>query len=317
MKRYLIILFALIWALPVMATPYAGEIFRLAPGVSNQAMGSTGLNNPSLVSAGWWNPALLAFHSQNGIELMRSEHFEGLLNQNQLSVVLSGKIRTAINLSYLSIDKIKLTQLENPADSLSNDNRPVVWKTVSNHDFILSASFARALGDKMALGITPKLAYRDLAGNSGYGFGADLGFYLTGEKGISLGANLRDFFGTQIIWENGSHEIAIPSLDLEASWQMKFFRGTVPAQIALRTEFFAENRGEASLLDMGYVTADLHAGIMVQPIPSLIIMSGYDADAFTAGLGLRFKVIGLDYAFKAKATDGLGSTQKLSLSYAW
>jgi len=304
-------------ALPLLATPYAGEIFRLAPGVLNQAMGSTGLSYSGSLAAGWWNPALLAGSPDSGAELMRGEHFEGLLSQNQLSLNLGGKIRTAINITHLAIDKVKLTQLENPADSLSNSNRPIVWKTVTNQDFIITASFARSLGGSTAIGISPKLAYRDLAGNSGYGFGADLGFLWDSGKGFLAGANLRDFFSTQILWENGTHEVAIPSLDLEAAYQMKLFKSGMPARLAFRGELFAEDRGEASLLEMGPVTADLHAGLMLQPLSSLVVMGGYDSDALTAGLGIRFNALGLDYAFKAKAPDGLGSTQRVSASYRW
>lgn len=47
-------------------------------------MGSTGLTYVGSLSAGWWNPALLALNPESGIELMRCEHFEGLMAQNQL-----------------------------------------------------------------------------------------------------------------------------------------------------------------------------------------------------------------------------------------
>lgn len=307
----------MLWTLPMLATSYAGEIFRLAPGVLNQAMGSTGLSYGGSLAAGWWNPALLAQNPDTGAELMRGEHFEGLLNQNQLSLSWGGKTRTAVNISHLAIDKIKLTRLENPADTLSNTNRPIVWKTVTNQDFIITASVARSLSGSTAIGISPKLAYRDLAGNSGYGFGADLGFLFSSGKGLLAGVNLRDFFSTQILWENGTHEVAIPSLDLEAAYELKLFKTGMPARIALRGELFAEDRGEASMLELGPVTADLHAGLMIQPISSLIVLGGYDTDAVTAGLGIRWGALGLDYAFKGNSPDGLGSTQRVSASYRW
>ena len=317
MKKPYILLLAWLALLPLMATSYAGEIFRLAPGVQNQAMGSTGLSYHGSLASGWWNPALLATGPDSGAELMRAEHFEGLLQQNQLSLSLGGKTRTAINITHLAIDKVKLTRLENSADTLSNSNRPIVWKTVTNQDFIITASFARSLSGSTSLGISPKLAYRDLAGNSGYGFGADLGFLWNSGKGFLAAANLRDFFSTQVLWENGTHEVAIPSLDLETAYQMKLFRSDMPLRIALRGEFYAEDRGEASNLQMGPVTADLHAGVMLQPISSLIVMGGYDYDAITAGLGIRWNSLGLDYAFKVSAPDGLGSTQRVSASYRW
>ena len=317
MKRLHLLIIIALFALPLLGTQYAGEIFRLAPGVSNQAMGGTGLGYDGSLAAGWWNPALLAGSPESGAELMRSEYFEGLLSQNQISLVLGGKNRISFHLNHLAIDKIKLTQLENPADSLSNDNRPIVWKTVTNQDFILSAAMGRKLGERVSMGVAPKIAYRDLAGNSGYGFGADLGVLWDVGKGFVAAGNLRDFFGTMLLWQNGTFETAIPSLDLETSWQGGVSKKDIPVRLALRAELFAEDRGEASMIQMGKVTADLHGGVMVMPIPSLLLMSGYDVDSFTAGIGIRWVGLGLDYAFKGKATDGLGNTHKVSASYRW
>lgn len=315
-KNLLLMLGMLLLTASIFGTSYAGEIFRLAPGVQNMAMGGTGLSFADNEAAGWWNPALMSLQSQSGVQVMRANHFGGLLQQNQLSLALGGKVRTSFHLNHLSIDKIKLTTLENPADTLSNFNRPVVFKTVTNSDFILTASLARSLGQKFALGLSPKLAYRDLAGNSGYGVGADLGFLYDGGRFVA-GANLRDFFGTWILWENGTREVAIPSLDLEGSYEFKLLKASIPLRIALRSELFLEDRGEASTFAMGPVTGDLHFGVMIAPIPQLQVMGGFDADAPTAGLGLNFGAWGLDYALKTKAPEGLGSTQRVSLNFRW
>ncbi|MCB5252704.1 MAG: hypothetical protein RBR69_02435 [Candidatus Cloacimonadaceae bacterium] len=297
------------------ATKYAGEIFSFSPGVANQAMGSTGLSYTVSPAAGWWNPALLTQDSRAGIELMRSEHFEGLLSQNQLSISFGNA--SSFNINHLAIDKIKLTRLENEDEELSNDNRPYVWKTVTNQDIIISGSFARALTERIFVGISPKFAYRDLAEHSGYGFGADLGAFWTSGKQLSVGINLRDFFGTQILWESGEHEIALPNLDLEASYGFDFLKYDIPVLIALRAQAFPEERGDASNLSSSGLSADLHAGLLLQIIPQLSLMTGYDVDSFTAGLGLDIKALGINYAFKAKAYDSLGYTQKISLSYSW
>ncbi len=315
MKNIQIIVLLLMLLSSLGATKYAGEIFSFSPGVANQAMGSTGLSFTASPAAGWWNPALLAHDSARGIELMRSEHFEGLLSQNQLS--LSFGNATSLNINHLAIDKIKLTRLENEDEELSNDNRPYVWKTVSNQDVILSGSFARPLSERIFVGISPKFAYRDLAQHSGYGFGADLGALWNSGQGLTVGVNLRDFFGTQILWESGEHEIALPNLDMEASYGFELFKYEIPVLLALRAQTFPEERGKASSLSTNGLSADLHAGLMLKVIPQLSLMTGYDVDSFTAGLGLDIKSMGLTYAFKAKAYDSLGYTQKISLSYSW
>lgn len=317
MKKPYLILLIILGMLPLAATPYAGEIFLVSPGVMNQAMGNTGLSYPGSLAAGWWNPALLAFAGNSGAELMRSEHFEGLLQQNQLNLVWGSQTRSSIQINHLAIDKVKLTRLENEADTLSNDNRPIIWKTVTNNDLIITGSISRKLSERLAVGLSPKLAYRNLAENAGYGFGADLGMYWHNGGGLSTGVNLRDFFSTQIIWENGTHEIAIPNLDLEAAYEFRPLGRDIPVRLALRTQVFAEDRGSASNISAGPFSADLHAGLLIAPIPSLNVMAGYDADAFTAGLGVRWGALGLDYSFKAKASEGLGSTQRVAANVRW
>ncbi len=315
--RYIQILLILALCAGLGAAKYAGDIFQLSPGVQNQAMGNTGLTWSGSLGAGWWNPALLAVAPSNGVELMRVEHFEGLLQQNQLSLIWGDKSRMAVQISHLGIDKVKLTQLENPTDSLSNENRPIVWKTVSNNDVILYGSLARSWKPDLHLGVTPKLAYRNLAEHSGFGFGADLGLLWQAGGGFSAAANLRDFFSTQIIWENGTHEIAVPNLDLELGYDASLFSRRLPIHLALRSQIYAEDRGEASNFDAGAFSADLHAGLMAQPIPELSVLAGWDYDSFTAGLGLRLRGLGLDYAWRNGSADALGSSQRLSLSYRW
>jgi hypothetical protein len=316
MKKTCIAIFILALSALLGATKYAGEIFQLSSGVQNQAMGNTGLTFGNSLAAGWWNPALLAEPGSCGVELMRVEHFEGLMQQNQLGVVFGTKTRTSVQINHLGIDEIKLTQLENPADSLSNSNRPEVWKTVGNHDLIVYGSLARSLKNNLHLGLTPKLAYRSLAKNSGFGIGADLGLLWDAGKGLRAAANLRDFFSTQLIWANGTHEIAIPNLDLEFGYGFSPFK-EIPVHLALRTQIFAEDRGEASNVAAGPVSADFHAGLLVKPIPALNVMAGWDSDCFTAGLGVRYKALGLDYAWRNGSPDELGSSQRLSLSYTW
>ena len=316
MKKHLILLCLLALSVTLLpATKYAGEIFSFSPGVKNQAMGNTGLTLADFTSSGWWNPALLAESKLNGIELRHSEMFEGLLSQNQITLRLDKA--SAININHLLIDKVKLTRLEDENSPISNDNRPYVWKSVSNQDIIITGSFARSINPRLALGLSPKLAYRRLAEHSGYGFGADFGAYLALGKGFALGANLRDFFGTQILWESGNHEIALPNLDLEVGYNRGLGKREMPLQIALRSRIIPDERGEASSLSSEALSADLHAGAMLQIIPQLALMAGWDVNSFSSGMGLKIQNWGLDYAIKGSGKDGLGISHNISANYQW
>jgi len=314
LKSIFPLLALLLTVLPLAGTKYAGEIFSVSPGVLSTAMGGTGLTYKDSFAAGWWNPALLAVVPDSGVELIRSQHFEGLLNQNQLSLILGSDSRTSLVINHLAIDKIKLTQLENPLDSLSNSNRPIVWKTVSNQDFIVSGGLARKLNEQLFLGLAPKLAYRSLAEHGGYAFGADLGMLWQISSQLGLGANLRDFFSTQVLWENGTHEWVNPNLDVELGYDLALWE-KIPLHLAARTAIQAENRTDT--LSEGIFSADFHAGLALQPVPALRVMAGYDVDAFTAGLGVRYHDFGLNYAFRNGSEDALGYSQRISATYQW
>lgn len=314
MRTIHICLALLLCAMPLFADKYAGEIFTLSPGVISSAMGGTGLTYDESFSAAWWNPALLSVNHSPGLELMRSQHFEGLLDQNQLSFVLPVSTPTAIIINHLAIDDVKLTKLEDPTAPISNNNRPYIWKTVSNNDIIVYGAIARQLKDNLHYGFAPKLAYRDLARNSGWAFGADLGVLWEPASKLRLAANLRNFFTTQVLWEDGENESVAPSLDVEAGWEIAPLF-SIPMHLAVRSEMYAEERG--GTIEAGDLSADIHTGIALQPLTPLKVLLGYDIDAFTAGLAISHKKLGLNYAFKADSPDGLGYTQSISASYKW
>ncbi len=317
--RKLILLVTLVLMLSpgLSATKYAGEIFQVTNGVVNQAMGNTGLTYGNSLSAAYWNPALLGVIHGRGLELVHTEHFNGLMQQNQFSIITGSNSRSSLIINHIGIDNVKLTALENPADSLSNTNRPIVLKSVSNNDIVVYGGLARSLNEHWHIGLSPKLAYRNLAENSGYGFGADVGLLWEGNGSLAFGANLRDFFSTQIIWENGTHETVTPNLDLETSYRRLLFSKSIPIHIALRAQIYAEGREEAATASVSVFSADFHGGICINPIPELRVMGGYDIDSFTAGIGVQLNRFSFDYAFKDGAPDGLGNTQKVSLGILW
>lgn len=318
--RYLTILMGLIaLTLPVMlqAEKYAGEIFYMSPGVANQAMGNTGLTNADAVSQTWWNPALLALQSSKGVELMHAEQFEGLMQYNHLSAVLGTQNKFGLVIAHIGIDDIALTKLENDSLPPSNTNRPFTWKRVNNNDLTAYFGISRSVKDNLHLGITPKLAYRSMAEKAGYGFGADLGLLWEINEALKLGFVTRDFFSTQVIWENGTQENVLPSANLELGLKTNITGKKIPLHLAAGLETMLEGRKEAATLYAGDFSADIHAGIAVLPIPQLKVMAGYDVDAVTTGIGILIKNLFIDYAIKLGSKEDLGYSQRVSAGWRW
>jgi len=299
------------------ADKYAGEIFYLSPGVANQAMGNTGYTNENAISATWWNPALLALKGSNGIELMHAEQFEGLMQFNHFSAVWGKQNRMGVVITHIGIDDIGLTRLANENDSIGNSNRPYVWKHTNNNDLMAFFGISRSLSDQLHIGVTPKLAYRSLAEKTGYGFGADLGMLWQMNNSWRLGLVAKDFFSTQVIWENGTQENILPSLDAELGLRTAVSKKRIPVLVSLAVETQTDGRKEAATFSTGFLSGDLHAGIAVLPIPQLKVMAGYDADNVTAGLGIYIRKLFLEYAFKNGSQDDLGYSQRISAGWRW
>jgi hypothetical protein len=109
----------------------------------------------------------------------------------------------------------------------------------------------------------------------------------------------------------------LPNLDLELGYRINLTKPQIPLLLALRAQAYPEERGDASNFSTSGLSADMHAGMLLQVIPALSLMAGYDVDSFTAGMGLGLNNWGLDYAFRSKADEGLGFSQRVSASFQW
>lgn len=312
-KMLLCISIIVLSSISLHAEKYAGEIFRMGAGVDNFALGSTGITNINSPSASYWNAALLNYYQDNAFEVMHAEEFGGQIKYDTFSGVLGKSSHIGFVITRIGYGNIPLTKLENDSLPPSVDNQPVVYKTVTNSDYIAYFGIGRIYNEKISYGITPKIAYRTLAEHSGYGFGADLGGYYHMNDNTNVGVRVADFFTTQLFWQNGTHEIANPSLDLEINHGMKLTKAQIPVAGYLRAEIMAEGREEATMVSAGPMSLDLHGGIEVQPISSVKVMGGYDAGNITAGINITYWILSIHYAYKQLPKDDLESCQRISM----
>ncbi len=278
------------------AEKYAGEIFRMGAGVRNYAMGGTGLTDANSSALAYWNASLLSKKQNTRFELMHAEEL-GEFQYDTISGVIGSKKPFAIVISRIGIDDIPLTRKDNPDDSLSANNQPYEYDSVNNADYIIYAGFATDVSG-IPIGVTPKFAYRVLAKETGYGFGADLTSYHDFGENVTLGARLRDFFSTQIFWENGTHETVNPGLDLESNFHFNFPWIHTPVSIIFGIESYFENRDESATTSLGFMSLDYHAGLAIQAHEVLSLFLGYDVENVTAGLTLSLLPLELHYAFE-------------------
>ncbi|MCF7920301.1 MAG: hypothetical protein K9N06_10365 [Candidatus Cloacimonetes bacterium] len=311
-KRTMTVLLLLCLALPSFATKYAGEIFHYGAGVRNLALGGTGLTNLNSTSLAWWNPALLQYATENRLEIMHAEEFEGLLKYDSFAAIWGAEKKFGLSLARIAINDIPLTKLENDSLAISNENRPYAYDNVTNSDLVAFFGFYQQIGS-FTVGFSPKLAFRKLADETGFGFGADLAIVKEFSSDLMLAVQVRDFFTTRIFWSNGTDETVVPGTNLELSYGYRFPLLKTPARTYLRSEIFFEGREEAATVSFDPVSLDFHTGTEITLNKNLDFLAGYDVDHFTAGLAIKYQQFELLYAFALQPE--LENSHRLALNW--
>jgi len=299
MKKILIMLNLLMIISLCHATKYAGEIFQLGAGVRNFALGNVGLTDENTSASAYWNPSLLSKSDKMNIEIMHDEEFSGLMKYDTISATFGKSNHYSFVLSRIGIDKNARTKLNDNTNYVSEDNQPYVSEYFTNSDYIMYFGIMRRFFDKIDLGFSPKIAYRSLGRNRGYGFGLDISSHKKISSNLLLGIKIRDLVPTQIIWENGTHENITPSLDMETRYSFYFPILNKKSNLYFRIESFSENRDYSSNLHLfNQFSADFHSGLEITFNKYLNLYSGYDVSNFTAGLSIKIKKYNLNYGFK-------------------
>lgn len=280
------------------AEKYAGEIFKMGSGVRNVALGRTGLTDSESTSKAYWNASLLALQENASFEMMHAEEFGGNLQYDVLSGNIGNKSNMGFVVTRIGIDNIKLSKVPNTDSLPSNDNRPFAYKTVNNADYILWLGFGRQVNDKLLIGLSPKIVYRNIAEENAYGFGADISSTWLINNKFTAAARLRDFFTTQMYYENGTHEIVNPGLDLETSYAFQIPKIDKQIKVFVNSEINFENMKDAATISSGMMSLDLHSGLELILNPSFSLYSGYDIDHITAGFSMNYKKFNVNYSFE-------------------
>ncbi len=313
MKKIIIIAMISLLISSLLADKYAGEIFRLRAGVRNYALGNTGVTDKNSTALAVRNPALIPYNSNNSFEFMHAEEYDGMLKYDTFSFNGNGNLPFSAVVTRIGINDIPITKLENEDEDVSASNKPFVDRYVNNSDYILYFGYGRVVNEKLSIGVTPKIAYRDLAGETGYGFGLDLGLLYQFNKNLFGGLKINDAFTTQIIWADADNELVVPSVDLEFSYENVFNRkGLYGVKLIGMSEIITDFPEDDITAQIGDLGLDFHAGIEYAPIENLQVLMGYDVDNITAGLGFQLNNYMLTYAYEHELEEDLDNSHRIS-----
>ena len=288
------------------ASRYAGEFLGLGAGARSAALGSAYVALADDATAGYWNAAGLSALSGRQVHLTHSEHFSGLIQRDFVAIARPGRLLhgMALSLVRMGVDDIHFTELPDPLQPPSTDNRPLIASTEQSADYALYLSGSRRLGTRLSLGLSAKAIYRQVASINAYGFGLDLGVRYQLSHQIALAANVRDATTTPIVWNTDSTDRIQPSLLLGVAYAIPIAEGQTTALLATRSG------GDAST-----ATDDvpLNAGLEYRH-RYIALRAGLEEGRQSFGLGLTpHHSLDLDLAYLQH--DALEATYQLSASF--
>ena len=286
------------------ASRYAGEFLGLGAGARSAALGSAYVALADDATAGYWNAAGLSALSSRQVHLTHSEHFSGLIQRDFVAVARPGRLLHGMALSVvrMGIDDIHFTELPDPLQPPSTDNRPLISSTEQSVDYALYLSGSRRLGARLSLGLSAKAIYRHVASLNAYGFGLDLGARYQLSPQIALAANVRDATTTPIVWNTDLSDRIQPSLLVGVAYAIPIAGGQTTALLSTRSG------GDTATADV-----PLNAGVEYRH-HYITLRAGLEEGRQSFGLGLApYSNLDLDLAYLQH--DALEATYQLSASF--
>lgn len=272
---------------------------RMGVGAREAGMGGAGVASSHGASAIFWNPANNVFFDFETELVLQHYRYLGAFNHEAAAVAhrVGGGV---LGFMFTGLYSDEL-------DRYGSDSVGVPEGTFRPYDVSFGLSYAMPIGDRVGVGMTAKMIYEkiDIYSDTGFAF---------------------DFFI--------SHRSMIEGLVFAAS------ATNIGSDMNLKDEPFA--LPTAYRLGMAWSPADLFgnrltfSGDVVFPndtnekahvggefiiIPELTLRAGtrinYDSQGWTAGIGVRTGVLGVDYAYEENTTDGFDAGHKFSLNLHW
>ena len=299
--KYLIIILLLLLATVGMAQTGAQTgmaYMKIGVDARAAAMGEAYTSLASDASATYWNPAGLALSQSGSIVLMHNSWIQGVSHDFAAAQLFQGKHNIAVSLNMMFVSGIELRG-ERATEIPDGET--------SAHNVNLGISYATALGNNWNIGGQVKYLYEKYYMESAAGFAFDLGVMKQNIlTDVSFGA---------VIQNIGSME----NLRTESTKLPMSFRTGLSYHLPFN---LFENRPIVAA-DLYYVNNDvtrLGLGFEAGILQNFDIRAGYilgsESLGLTAGLGVRYGIFNIAYAFVPFDYD-LGNSHRFSMVIAF
>ena len=252
------------------------------------ALGMTGTVLNEYGSTGYWNPAGLGFVEGRYIQFTHHSWIQGVksyfLGFDQHSF--------GFHILFTEVGGIEQRTVPSPEPE----------SIFSFYELVFGVSYARKVKENVSLGITVKGLAEKIYIEKAYGIACDLGFQLEliKEK-FHLGAEIRNLGRTDKLDQK---RIELPSGVRLGIGYTDIFWGS---QFRLLLDGVAENQ-----------TVHMHGGIELSFNEMFFLrggyQSGYEVKGMTAGLGIVWNKIGIDYGYMP-IKRGLGDSHRVTCRF--
>lgn len=247
---------------------------------------STYYNPAGLLGGDTVRSAEILFTHREWIQDTRMEFLAG-------SVSLSGENALGFAVTSTTVGDIEIRTRPGEAEG-----------TFTARDFAGTISYARGLGDDLRLGASIKYLYEKILIDEASGIGVDLGAqYRTPIENLSVGAVIANLGGMSALRTESSR---LPTLlRVGPAYSYQFGEGEYRALMAADLlHLFPEGKTYTNVggeIDFDRVVA-VRAGYQF----------GSEGRGLTAGFGVQYRIVGLQYAY-AKLAEDLGNAHSFSV----
>lgn len=273
---------------------------RMGIGAREAAMGGAAVASSEGAAAVFWNPANNVLLDR-GTDLVL-QHHDYLGNfKHEAAAVTHRAGGGVIGLMFSGLYADELVRR-------GEDEIGVPQGTFRPYDVAFGLSYARAVGNRLAAGLTAKFIYESIDINSDSGFAFDA--FLTHHaliEGLVFGASLTNVGGQMNLDEQ---PFDLPTAArIGAAW--------TPASALLRGRLTLA----ADMVFPNDTTEKTHLGAEYRLLGEFALRAGtrlgYDNQGLTAGAGFRAGRLGIDYAYEESKVSGFDDAHKFALLMAW